>query len=92
MICDKCGFTVDDDEMRGLDSTPCCDGQPVEGGCREVAVEDRTARREHRDGNNVIPVGAEYRAIVFRHWRKGGPSWFTVTRFYYPHATPPRGV
>jgi hypothetical protein len=94
-ICDSCGegctATVIDEGIgpyeywgsKGVHHayatvSPCCNAEVVEGEEKIVSRNRRIARKDHKDGK--VKKGNLYCEVVFRAYRKGGPSWHRTTK------------
>jgi hypothetical protein len=59
--------------------SPCCEEEVVEGGNKYLGEKIVVAKKRYHDKRHVIEIGEKYRRIVYRCWRKDGPSWMNVT-------------
>lgn len=78
MICDCCGGPATAVLRGGEWVTSCCETIAVEGGCTLVRRVMRHAAKDYPP--RKIAKGDLYTEVTYRHWRKGGPHWYTVHR------------
>lgn len=53
--------------------TKCCHSSAIEGSCKLLRIETRTARKDH---NSSIKKGDKYIIWTYRSYCAGGGSWY----------------